>query len=440
MRFRIFLFSILFTAWLAYPAHASEKAMTLSLSQALTLARERNVEVIVSQERVVQSMDRLTQARSAFLPQVNGSASLTRQTKNLKAFGIDIPGNDAVVGPFNTFDARVAVSQTLLDVAAIQRLRAVRNGRLVSQDELAKANEDAMALVATLYVEAQRAEERAGLGAALLKTEQKRLEIAQASEGIGAGSAMDLLSARSNIADARNQLAQSKTQALSARLDLAAALGIPEERPIRFTSSRKDLLLLKTPTEGEALASASTHPNVKIAAGNVRQREIERSVEKADFFPRVSVGADYGASGSSPGDVAGTYSFGGQLTVPIFRGGLRSGRIKEASSRLRESEARRDDIVRHTEAEVRAARDFLLQTQSVSEAAEAEREEAAKRLMIAKERRESGLGDALQLTEAESGAALARDRANEARAARRLAAVNLAHAMGTMDDLLETQP
>ena len=41
-----------------------------------------------------------------------------------------------------------------------------------------------------------------------------------------------------------------------------------------------------------------------------------------------------------PTNSDGTYSFGGQLTLPIFKGGLRLGRIREADSRLRESEAR----------------------------------------------------------------------------------------------------
>jgi outer membrane protein len=153
-------------------------------------------------------------------------------------------------------------------------------------------------------------------------------------------------------------------------------------------------------------------------------------------LPKLSASADYGASGSSPGEVFGTYSVGGQFSVPIFRGGLTSGRIREAKSRARESEAQREGVARETQAKARTARENLIQTNSLLAAARSDRQEAEKRLSVANDRKESGAGSALEATEAEAGAAAARDRAREAEATSLLARVELEHALGRLEDLI----
>jgi len=408
--------------------------INLNLVDAMKMARERQVDVMVADERVQQALNRLTQAQSAFSPQLAGSASMTRQTVNLEARGIKIPGQDPLVGPFNTFDARLAVTQMIFDASAIQRLRAMKAGREVSEAARVKATQDAMALAATLYLEARRDRDQVAAAQSMLHLAEQRLAVARTGTEAGAGTQLDVLQFQSDAADRRQELAAIKQRALEARLDLQSALGLPEDREISFARS-ESLKKVPIPSDDQLAAAISGHPDVEVLEKTVVERKRETAVEKADFFPRVSAAADYGASGSSPANSEGTYSFGGQLSIPLFRGGLRKGRIREAQSRERESAARRDDTARKTEAAARAARENLKQALSLLDAARADQNEAERRLHLAHDRLSSGAGSSLELTQSEASSAVARDRASEAEAAVLLARVGLSHALGRTEEL-----
>jgi outer membrane protein TolC len=412
--------------------------MKMNLKEAMRLARERGTQAVVADERVQQALSRLTQARSVFFPQVGGTTSFQRRTVNLHALGINIPGQNPKVGPFNTFDARIQVTQSIFDAAAIQRLRALQIGRDVSEAERRKAEQDAMALVGSFYLDARRGEDQVRLTQSLLRVAEKRLAVARGAKSAGAGTELDVLQLESDVADRRGDLAAARTNALDRRLDLQASLGLPQDREIAFAAG-DPFPRLKTPTDDEIAVAVSGHPEVETAEKTVEQRKREISVEKADFFPKISASADYGASGSSPGDSLGTYSVGGQASLPIFRGGLRSGRIKEAKSRARESEARRDEVSRQTEAKARTARENLKQTNLLLAAARSDQQEAEKRLKVSRDRNESGAGSDLEAAESEAGAAAARDRSREAEAMALLARLELEHALGRLDQLIDAK-
>ena len=67
-------------------------------------------------------------ARSALLPNVNGTASGTRETEDLKALGFNFnfPGFaiPSIIGPFNYMDVRARLTQTVADLTAIDNYRA----------------------------------------------------------------------------------------------------------------------------------------------------------------------------------------------------------------------------------------------------------------------------------------------------------------------------
>src|SRR5579872_2911130 len=84
------------------PAQGTEKtALALSFEEALRLAAERPANIVMAHERVQQAVARLGQTEANLLPQVTASASQSRQTRNLAAQGLNIPGLDPRLGPFN---------------------------------------------------------------------------------------------------------------------------------------------------------------------------------------------------------------------------------------------------------------------------------------------------------------------------------------------------
>lgn len=410
-----------------------EEAYTLSFSEALRLARERQIQSIVAEKRVLQALQRIRQAKSSLYPQLLGSTYQYRRVFNLESVGINlpVPGFNPLVGPFNTFDARLSLTQTLFDASVLSRLKATRLGQSLSQSELEKARLDAMALVANLFIEARRAQERIPLIQTVLKREEIKLQLARGQKSLGLGSELEQSQAQASWKSTRALLSSAETDALERRLDVAAALGLPQGRPIKFVMEEK-IDEMPLPSESNFSTLVAAHPEVESAHRLVEQRRQERKTEVTEFYPKLMANADYGLNGKHPGNADDTYNFGGQLTVPLFQGGLRRARIHEVQSRLEESQAQWEDTFRQQEAKSTKALSSLKQSLKLWQAMNTELKVAQQELALARHRLMSGLGSRVQVVEAEAHRADLQDQQEEAVATFYQARVNLGHATGTL--------
>jgi len=110
----------------------------LSLREAIERAVEFNLGAVGLTEAVQQARGQTKIARSVLLPNLNASLSETVQQTNLQALGVrlNVPiagfSPPTIVGPFNFFDLRATLSQTVFDLTA-------RNNYLATK-EIARAN------------------------------------------------------------------------------------------------------------------------------------------------------------------------------------------------------------------------------------------------------------------------------------------------------------
>src|SRR5207248_5889557 len=99
--------------------------LALTVTDALTRALANNLGVLLADEGIDRARGARWRAVSELLPNINGRLSESRQVVNLAAFGFPLPaGIPSVVGPFNVFDARVSLSQSVIDVKALNDARA----------------------------------------------------------------------------------------------------------------------------------------------------------------------------------------------------------------------------------------------------------------------------------------------------------------------------
>lgn len=403
----------------------------LTLRDALELTARRHVDVIVANERVQQAIARLQQAGSVLLPHVSASASESRQTKNLAALGIAPSTGNRLVGPFNTFDARVKLTQTVLDASALERLRAARFSRQLSAAQQRKAKQDTLALVASMYLDARRAAERIETAHAAYERQRAAWAVARARAEMGTGSSTELAQAEGDVAQARVRWLDASTQATERRLDLAAALGLTRTQRLVFDDE---------PLATIAARPSGVHPDIEAAQWLVKERRAERAAELAGFLPTVSLSADYGLSGNKPSDSEDTYDFGAQVSVPLFEGGLHTAKYREASSRVRESQAQLDDAQQHLDARLAGAREVVEQARASIDAATTELDARVRQWRLARERATIGTGSELDVADALAQATQARDDQLEAEATYELAQVRLAQAVGDVDALLASRP
>ncbi len=81
---------------------------------------------------------------------------------NLAAFGFPLPpGIPAIVGPFNVFDARVYVSQAVLDFHALNDARAEQHNIAAARARYKSARDLVVLVAANAYLQALAASARA---------------------------------------------------------------------------------------------------------------------------------------------------------------------------------------------------------------------------------------------------------------------------------------
>ena len=124
-------------------------------------ALQHNLGVLLAEQDVGRARGVRWKTLSELLPNVNGRISETRQKINLQAFGFgsaaggpSFPGVPNIIGPFNVFDARVSVSQSVVDLAALNDARAETHNTEAARLTSLSARDFVINVAGTLYVHA----------------------------------------------------------------------------------------------------------------------------------------------------------------------------------------------------------------------------------------------------------------------------------------------
>jgi len=161
----------------------SPQPLQLSIADAIHRALDHNLGVLQAEESVDRAKAARWLALSALLPQVNGTGSATRRTTNLEAFGFPLSrfpgaaGIGPVVGPFNVFEARVFLSQSLLDLSAVNDVRAESHNTAAEQHDYRSARDLVVLVSANLYLQTLAAAARAETARSQLETSQDRKSV-----------------------------------------------------------------------------------------------------------------------------------------------------------------------------------------------------------------------------------------------------------------------
>jgi outer membrane protein TolC len=414
---------------LSLSATAVWGAETVTLQDALRLALERNVEMAAVGDRLAGARARVDQGESFFWPRVTASASQFRQTRNLEASGLTFPGRDAKLGPYSAFDARVRASQTVYDASLYRQWGTARAREDWVRVDGNRTRSDTLFQAAVLYLEARRAREAEGVFPALVERDQERVKGARARWRAGVGSPIAVQTAETDLGDTRKALDGAVFVARAKLLDLVSFLGFPSGEPLVFSTETVSVL---PPME----RNAESHPDLAALRRLVDLRRAEAWSIRAERGPRLALTADYGASGVSPADAFGAYTYGAQAAWPLWEGGLVRYRHTEARASLREAEHRLEDARRRLAARRIFAAEMVSDAQRQGTTRRADLDLAERELEAADHRYRQGVGTRLEWVEAKARRVLAEDRWREALARRDIAEITSLAAQGRLEELV----
>lgn len=418
--------------------HAQDAPLTLSLHDAVALARSQSAVARLAGIRAEEIEARVPQRRADLLPSLAAMASDGERTYNTASFGLPFPGfdpNGTIIGPVRTVDFRARLGMNLYDPAARARYR----GAQVTADSAGAGHEaamDAASLVAAgAYLRALRAEAVLQARAADSSSAAQLLGIARDVLAAGVGVGLDVTRAEAQLAGVRTQLAAARNEQRQAELALRRAIGVPLTQSLVLTDTL-DVVLPAAPSETEALAIAlDTRPELRAAAAGARAARLARDAAAAARRPIIGAFIDQGYTSSTYTHLLRTYAFGLQLSVPIFEGGRTEGRVDEQSAVVRAAELRLADATDQVSVEVRGA---LIDISSATEQVALARERlrlAEAEVAQAQERFSAGVAGNADVITALLSLTTSRAQLIDAETALRYSHVSLARAEGRLSDI-----
>ena len=414
----------------------------LSLHDAVARALEYNLGTEGLTQALRQARGQSRVARSSLMPNVNGYLREAVEQENLTALGLrfnfHFPGISipTIVGPFNYFDLRASLTQTVADLTALNNYR--------SAQELLKANEaslrDARDLVVLAaggaYLQVIAAQARVRSAQAQIDTAQAIFKQTQDRRAVGLNPQIDVNRSQVQLQTQQQRLMSLQNDLAKQKINLARVAGLPPTPDYQITddvpySPAPDLTL------EQALKQAfENRADLQSAEAQVRAAQRARSAAHWEHAPSLALEADYGAIGINPGQSHGTFTVVGTLRIPIWQGGRVEGEVQEADAALGQRQAELADTRGHIEADVR---DAFLDLETAAHQLEVSRNNqqvARETLTLTRQRYEAGITDAVEVTQAQEAVSSADLDYITSLFAHNLAKVELARATGKAEQHL----
>src|SRR5881628_307242 len=409
-------------AWLGAAPLVAQAPVRLSFADAVRRAAGEAPTVVLATLRTDEADAQVRQARSALLPSLSLAGVWVNRDFNSQSLGIPFPPAFSLpnpVPPFNNYDGRVTVTQTLFDWSNVTRVRAASARADGSRAERGVTVETAAQAAAVAYLRASRAQAVVAARQADSSIAAELVTLAEAQKAAGVSAAIDVTRAR--------------TERDRGRIVLARTLGIDPATPLELADTLAGTLgAADLPAGRDAVLTVALAGRPDLGAELARATAARRTgtAIRAERLPRVGVEAEYGLNGMTVPSALSTRQVALEVTIPILDGFRREARLSEQDAVVRESEVRERDLRQQITADVDAA---LLDLRS----AEAQQLIAADQLRLAedelsqsRQRFKAGVAGNIEVIDAQSNLIRARDTDIDARFAAASARVALARAAG----------
>jgi multidrug efflux system outer membrane protein len=309
--------------------------------------------------RIAGAREQVTQAQGAWLPSVNASAQMTRQQLGLKgelkSTGIqdkleDISPEaasavDSATGPVNVYQGGFDASWEL-DLFGGTR-RSVEMAKAQTQSSVESRNDALVSLeaeVARTYLQLRGAQTVLATIQTQIDVAQQTMDLTQSRSQHGLAPQVDVENARAQLGSLRAQLPQYQAQERQAMNGLAVLLGqIPGSLDGELTQVKPLPAIPAMVSVGIPSELARRRPDVRKAEADLHSATANIGVSVAQMFPSISLSGQLGLRNTDSGYLTDWsshfFSFGPQVSLPIFQGGrlvssVRLSRAQQANAVL----------------------------------------------------------------------------------------------------------
>ena len=413
---------------------ATADVLQLSFQDAIERGLRNNLGLLLSGDQTITARGERWKELSNLLPNLQARIQEDVQTQSLTALGFN--GNlfpfpiPRVIGPFNYFDARATLSQSLFNFKDIEQERAASERLKSAQYSYKDAREMVVLAVGNAYLLAIATAARIETADAQVNNAQALYTKAADQLKAGLSPAIDALRSQVELQTRQQQLIAARNDFAKQKLSLARIIGLPTGQEFLLTEKAPYQALTPLPIETYLQRAYASRSDYQAAQAQVRAAELSHRAAAAGRYPTLGVDANYGDIGVNPSQSNGTWQVNGGLNIPIFAGGKVHSDVLEADAQLKQARSQLGDLRGRIDYEVRTA---LLDLNSAADQVEVARssvELADEALTQSRDRFTAGVTDNLEVVQAQEAVAGAHESYIQSLYAHNLAKVELAHAIG----------
>ncbi|HEY6967690.1 MAG TPA: TolC family protein, partial [Candidatus Angelobacter sp.] len=403
----------------------------LSLLDAMDRGLKHNLGLLLSQEQTEAARAQHWRSLSSLLPNLVIHSSETIQQINLAAFGIPFTVNGStIVGPFAVFDARPALTERVLDFAAINRIRSASENEKAANFNVQDARELVVLVVGNQYLLTLAAASRLETAKAQFTTAQAIFQQTQDMKRAGVVAGIDVLRAQVQMQQQQQRVLAAQNQLERQRMSLVRTIGLPMTQQFELTDPVPYAPLPPMDLEESLQRAYSRRPEYLAALARTRAAEIEVKAAHGEALPTVELNGDYGVIGPSPGSAQQTYSLSAGLRIPVFQGGKVKADVLQAQSALKQLQSQLEDLHGRIEFEVRSA---MLDVKTSDDQVAVARQSidlAGQELQQSRDRYAAGVAGSLDVVQSQQSVAVANETYIDALYLNNVAKLSLARALG----------
>lgn len=309
--------------------------------------------------RIAGSRQQLNQARGAWLPSVNASASAQRQQLGLKGLmeSHNVYGQVDQVDPnltssLDSLTKSVGLYQGSFDASWELDLwgkvrRQVEAADAQQQQSIESRNDALVSLeaeVARTYLQLRGAQAAYQTLESQIEIAQQTLELTESQQRNGLSPQMNVENAQAQLSSLRAQLPQYQAQVRQAMNGLAVLTGqVPGALDHELAATKAMPTLPKAVPVGVPSTLARRRPDVRQAEAQLHAATANIGVSVAQLFPDLSLTGQLGMRNTDFSYMdnwsSHFYRFGPSVSIPIFQGGrlvsgVKLARAEQASAAL----------------------------------------------------------------------------------------------------------
>ena len=404
--------------------------LPLSLDDAIARGMRQNLGLILETSTIKSANGQRLEQLQQLLPTITAAATITVEQVNLAAFGLKFPGLNPIIGPFQVVDFRAYLTQSVVNIAALQNYVAAKHNFQSARLSAEDAHDLVVLTVGNAYLICVADQARIEAVNAELATSKITLDQAIAGHDAGTNPRLDVLRAQVDYQTEQQTLISTTNQLAKDKIALARVIGLPLDQQFALTDTAPYKALDNLDPDASFAEAVRNRKDLQSMEETVKSGESAKKAAVADQYPTASISGDFGDLGTTPGHSHGTFTATGQVESPILQIARNRGEQQVAQATLDQARSRLSDQVQQVNADVRSA---ILDIQTAAKLVQATRSNVdltVEALSEAQQRFHAGISDNLPVSQAQTQFEQANDQYISALYQHNVAKLSLARALG----------